>query len=254
MKIVVIGGSGLIGSKVVQRLTAEGHQVVSASPKSGVNSVTGEGLAEALKGAAVVVDVSNSPSFDAEPVMAFFQASTRNLVAASKAAGVGHFVALSVVGTDRLLSSGYFRAKMVQETMTKESSIPYTIVRATQFYEFVNSIVEFSTVGEAIRVAPILIQPMAAADVALAVGDAALGKPLNSTVEVAGPKAYLMADLVRLALGPRGAQREVVIDPKMGYFGSEASERTIVPEGNARLSALRYEDWLKQQQAAAAAR
>ncbi|MGC4053458.1 MAG: SDR family oxidoreductase [Paludibaculum sp.] len=254
MKIVVIGGSGLIGSKVVQRLTAEGHQVVSASPRSGVNSVTGEGLADALKGASVLVDVSNSPSFDPEPVMEFFQSSTRNLVAAAKSAGVGHFVALSVVGTDRLLTSGYFRAKMVQETMIKESSIPYSIVRATQFYEFVNAIVGFSTVGESIRVAPILIQPMAAADVSLAVGDVALGKPLNGMVEIGGPKAYQMADLVRVALGPSANQREIVIDPKMGYFGAEASERSIVPDAGARLSTKRYEDWLTQQQAAAAAR
>ncbi|MGJ5819346.1 SDR family oxidoreductase [Paludibaculum fermentans] len=254
MKIVVIGGSGLIGSKVVSRLKAEGHEVVAASPKSGVNSVTGEGLAQALEGASVMVDVSNSASFDPEPVMAFFRASTTNLIAAAKAAGVGHYVALSVVGTDRLLSSGYFRAKMVQETMIKASSIPYSIVRATQFFEFANSILEFSTVGDSIRVAPILIQPMAAADVSQAVGDVALGMPLNGMVEVGGPRAFPMAELVRITLNHRHETREIVIDPKMGYFGAEASERSIVPDGGARLSAMSYEDWLSQQQAVAAAR
>src|SRR5262245_53446149 len=197
MKIVVIGGSGLIGKKVVRNLRQQGHEAVAASPSSGVNAVTGEGLAQALAGAQVVVDVANSPSFEDKAVLAFFEASSCNLVAAEKAAGVGHHVALSVVGTDRLLASGYFRAKMAQENLIKASPVPYTIVRATQFFEFVGSIVQAATDGQTVRVSPVLMQPIASEDVAAAVADVAVQAPLNGTIEVAGPEPIPMDDLVR---------------------------------------------------------
>jgi uncharacterized protein YbjT (DUF2867 family) len=247
MKIVIIGGTGLIGSKVVTRLRGQGHQVVPASPASGVNTLTGEGLAEALEGAAVVVDVSNSPSFEDAAVLKFFQTSTGNLLEAEAAAGVGHHVALSVVGTDRLLASGYFRAKMAQETLIRESSIPYTIVRATQFYEFLGSIADAATDGRTVRLPPVLIQPMAADDVATAVGRAAVGSPVNGIVEVAGPQQFRMDELIRRSLGARHDPREVVADPHARYWGIEGvGERALVPNEEASLAETRFEDWLGQ--------
>ena len=218
MKIVVIGGTGLIGSKLVKKLREQGHEAVAASPNSGVNTLTGEGLAEALRGASVVVDVSNSPSFEDAAVLKFFETSTRNLLAAEAAAGVGHHVALSVVGTERLSESGYFRAKIAQEKLIKESAIPYSIVHATQFFEFVKSIADAATDGNTVRLAPVLIQPMAADDVASAVGKIAVGTPLNGTVEVAGPEQFRLDELIRRGLartqrsarGDRGPERALL--------------------------------------------
>lgn len=245
-KIVVIGGSGLIGSKLVTKLGEHGHQAVAASPKSGVNTLTGEGLAEVLKGASVVVDVSNSPSFEEEAVMEFFTTSTRNLLTYEAAAGVGHHVALSVVGTERLLESGYFRAKIAQENLIKASSIPYSIVRATQFFEFVKGIADLSTDGNKVRLPSALIQPMAADDVAGAVGRIAVGPPLNGTVEVGGPEQFRLDELVRRDLVARKDPREVVADPHARYYGIKVSERTLVPDNNARLGEIRFETWLTQ--------
>jgi uncharacterized protein YbjT (DUF2867 family) len=246
MKIVVIGGSGLIGSKLVTKLGARGHQAVAASPNTGVNAVTGEGLAEVLEGASVVVDVSNSPSWEDAAVMKFFETSTRNLLAHEAAAGVGHHVALSVVGTDRLLESGYFRAKLAQENLIKASSIPYSIVRATQFFEFVKGIADFSTNGDKVLLPPALIQPMAADDVAGAVGQVAMGAPVNGTVEVGGPEQFRLYELVRRYLAAREDPREVIADPHARYYGVELSERTLVPGDDARLGETRFEDWLSR--------
>jgi uncharacterized protein YbjT (DUF2867 family) len=246
MKIVVIGGSGLIGSKLVNKLRERGQEAVPASPASGVNTLTGEGLAEALEGAAVVVDVSNSPSFEDTAVLRFFQTSTGNLLAAEAAAGVGHHVALSVVGTDRLSDSGYFRAKIAQEKLITESSIPYSIVHATQFFEFINSITDAATDGNTVRLAPVLIQPMAAEDVASAVADVALGPPLNGIVEVAGPQQFRLDELVRTTLHERHDSRDVVTDPHAPYFGAELHERTLVPAADARLAETRFDHWLNQ--------
>ncbi len=244
MKIVVIGGSGLIESKLVTKLSEQGHDAVAASPKSGVNTVTGEGLAEVLEGASVVVDVSNSPSFEEAAVMEFFRTSTRNLLTYEAAAGVGHHVALSVVGTERLAESAYFRAKIAQEKLIKESSIPYSIVQATQFFEFGMSIADAATDGKRVRLAPVFIQPMAADDVASAVGRIAVGAPLNGTVEVAGPERFRLDELIRKGLSARNDPREVVADPHARYFGAELSERTLVPNDDARLAETRFEDWL----------
>lgn len=246
MKIVVIGGSGLIGSKLVRKLREQGHEAVAASPNSGVNTVTGEGLAEVLKGASVVVDVSNAPSWEDKAVMEFFTTSTRNLLTYEAAAGVGHHVALSVVGTERLLESGYFRAKIAQENLIKASSIPYSIVRATQFFEFVKGIADLSTDGNKVRLPPALIQPMAANDVAGAVGRIAVGPPVNGTVEVGGPEQFRLDELVRRDLAARKDPREVVADPHARYYGIEVSERTLVPDNNARLGETRFETWLTQ--------
>ena len=223
MKIVVIGGSGLIGSKLVPKLAALGHDAVPASPRSGVNTLTGVGLAEVLEGAAVVVDVTNAPSWEDSAVMEFFQTSTRNLLTYATVAGVGHLVALSVVGTGRLLASGYFRAKFAQEALIKEASIPYSIVQATQFFEFVKSIGDFSTDGNVIRMPPVLIQPMSADDVATAVGRVAAGPPLNGTLEIAGPKPFQLDELIRVSLRASNDPREVVADPRSGLLrcGSE---------------------------------
>jgi len=253
MKIVVIGGSGLIGSRLVTKLRGHGHEAIAASPNSGVNSVTGEGLAEALKGASVVVDVSNSPSWEDAAVMKFFETSTRNLLSAEKAAGVRHHVALSVVGTDRMLTSGYFRAKMAQENLIKGSSTPYSIVRATQFYEFVKGIADFSTQGNTVRLPSALIQPMAADDVASAVGKVAMGAPVNGTVEVGGPEKFRLDELVRQGLAAWNDPREVVADPHASYYGVEVSESTLIPDDGAQLSQTRFADWLKQPGAKAAA-
>lgn len=244
MKLVVIGGTGLIGSKLVAKLAAKGHEAVAASPRSGVDAVTGEGLAEALRGASVVIDVSNSPSFADGPVMEFFTTSTSNLLRYEAAAGVTHHVALSVVGSERLIASGYFRAKISQEKLVAESVIPYTIVRATQFFEFVKAISDFSTVDGRVRLAPALIQPIAAEDVAAAVERVAVGAPLNSTVEVAGPEKFRLDELIREALSARHDPREVVADPHALYYGAALSEKTLVPGDDARLGEIRFKEWL----------
>jgi uncharacterized protein YbjT (DUF2867 family) len=246
MKIVVIGGSGLIGSKLVTKLRAHGHEAVPASPASGVNTLTGEGLAEALDGAAVVVDVSNSPSFEDTAVLEFFDTSTRNLLAAEATAGVGHHVALSVVGTERLSDSGYFRAKITQETLIKSSSIPYSIVHATQFFEFVTSVADAATDGDTVRLAHVLIQPIAANDVATAVGRISVGSPVNGITEVAGPEQFRLDELIRQGLAARNDSREVVADPHARYFGAELSERTLLPSDDAILAETRFSDWLSQ--------
>jgi len=255
MKIVVIGGTGLIGSKLVSKLREHGHEAVPASPNSGVNTLTGEGLAEVLKGASVVVDVSNSPSFEETEAMKFFTTATNNLIQYEKAAGVRHHVALSVVGTDRLAEKkpsdaektirGYFRAKLMQEKLIAESSIPYSIVHATQFFEFVKSIADASTAGTTVRVAPVLIQPMAADDVASAVGRVAVGPAINGIVEVGGPQQFRLDEFVRQGLSARNDSRTVVADPAAGYFGIEVDERALVPGDNARLGEIRFDTWLK---------
>ena len=253
MKIVVIGGTGLIGSKLVTQLRGQGHEAVAASPNSGVNSITGEGLAEALKGAAAVVDVTNSPSWEDAAVMKFFETSTRNLLTYGAAAGVKHHVALSVVGTERLLASGFFRAKMAQEKLIQDSSNPYTIIRATQFFEFVKSIVAFSTDGNKVRMPHSLIQPMSADDVASAVGRIAVGSPVNGIVEVGGPEKFGLDDLARKFLAAQKDPREVITDPQARYYGVEVSERALVPADNAQLGETRFETWLTQSAAKAAA-
>jgi uncharacterized protein YbjT (DUF2867 family) len=244
MQVVVIGGSGLIGSKLVTKLREQGREAVAASPKSGVNTLTGEGLAEALKGASVVVDVSNSPSWEDSAVMKFFETSTRNLLASEVAAGVRHHVALSVVGSERMLESGYFRAKIAQENLIKDSSIPYSIVRATQFFEFVKGIADISTDGDKVRLPHVLFQPMAADDVASAVGKVAIGSPVNGTVEVGGPEKFRLDELVRRGLAAWKDPREVVADPHARYYGIEVKERTLVPGDDARLGETRFETWL----------
>jgi len=246
MRIVVIGGSGLIGSKLVQQLREQGHDAIAASPRSGVNTITGEGLAEALKGAAVVVDVSNAPSWEDEAVMNFFETSTRHLLKQETAAGVGHHVALSVVGTERLLESGYFRAKIAQENLIKASSIPYSIVRATQFYEFVKGIADFSTKGNEVHLPTALIQPMAADDVATAVARVATAAPLNGIVEVGGPEQFRLDELIRRDLAALKDPRKVIVDPQATYYGVKVSERALVPEGSARLGEKRFDEWLAQ--------
>ena len=233
MKIVVIGGTGLIGSRLVNNLRAHGHEAVAASPQSGVNSVTGDGLADALKGASVVIDVTNSPSWEDTEVLKFFETSTRNLLAYEAAEGVGHHIALSVVGTERLLESGFFRAKLAQENLIKASKNPYTIVRATQFFEFVKQIVDYSTEGNIVRMPPALIQPMAADDVASAVARIATNPPVNGTVEIGGPEQFRLDELARrfLAARPDSADpREVISDPHGRYYGIEVSERALVPD------------------------
>ena len=246
MKIVVIGGTGLIGSKVVSRLAEQGHEAVAAAPTTGVNTLTGEGLAAVLKGAQVIVDVSNSPSFEERAVMDFFTTSTNNLLKHGVAAGVGHLAALSVVGTDRLSESPYFRAKIVQEKLIKESSLPYSIIHAPQFFEFVKGIADFSTQGNQVHVAPVLIQPMAADDVAKAVARVSVGTPVNGIIEVAGPEKFRLDELVRRCLSALGDSREVVADPHALYSGARLSERTLVPEDDAKLGEIRFEDWLAQ--------
>ena len=246
MKIVVIGGSGLIGSKLVTKFREHGHDPVAASPNSGVNTLTGEGLAEVLKGASVVVDVSNSPSFEDAAVLEFFRTSTGNLLADEAAAGVGHHVALSIVGNDRLPDSGYMRAKVAQEKLIRESSIPYSIVRATQFFEFVNRIADEATDGNTVRLPPVRFQPMAADDVASAVGRVAMGPPLNGIVEIAGPEQFRFDELIRQGLSARKDPREVIADPHARYFGTELSERSLVPGANALLGETRFEDWLSR--------
>jgi uncharacterized protein YbjT (DUF2867 family) len=246
MRIVVIGGTGLIGSKLVAKLAGHGHQAVPASPNIGVDTLTGEGLADAVAGADVVVDVSNSPSFEDAAVLEFFETSTRNILDAEEAAGVGRHVALSVVGTERLAESGYIRAKIAQEKLIQGSSIPYSIVHATQFFEFATRIADEATDGDTVRVPPVLIQPMAADDVAAAVCEVALAAPLNGTIEIGGPESLLFEDFVREGLRAAGDRRNVIADPRAQYFGARLSERTLVPGEGARLSATRYDDWLSQ--------
>jgi len=246
MKIVIIGGTGLIGSKVVTRLREHGHQAVPASPDTGVNTLTGEGLAQVLTGAAVVVDVSNSPSFEDAAVLKFFETSTTNLLAAEARAGVGHHVALSVVGCDRVPESGYLRAKVAQEKLIKNSRIPYSIVRATQFFEFFKRIADEATDGKRVRIPPVLFQPIAAADVANAVAKVAEGAPLNGVVEVEGPQQFRFDEFIRLGLSARHDDREVVADPHARYFGSELGERMLVPAADAKLGEIRFKDWLGQ--------
>ena len=244
MKIVVIGGTGLIGSKVVTNLTAQGHDAVPASPGTGVNTLTGEGLSEALASAAVVVDVSNSPSFEDAAVLEFFEASTHNILDAEAAAGVGHHVALSVVGTERLAESGYMRAKIAQEKLIKNSSIPYTIVHATQFFEFAVRMADEASDGDTVRVPPVLIQPIAADDVAAALCNVALAASVNTTIEIAGPEALRFEDFVRERLRSVGDQRVVIADPQARYFGARLSERALLPGDDAQLGPTRFDDWL----------
>jgi len=244
MKVVVIGGTGLIGSKLVARLAEHGHEAVPASPNTGVDILTGGGLAEVLDGAAVVVDVSNSPSFADDAVLEFFRTATTNLLAYSAKAGVDHYVALSVVGTDRLAESGYFRAKIAQERLIRESGRPYSIVHATQFFEFVKGIADLSTVGGEVRLPPVLFQPMAADDVAAAVGRVAVGEPVNGIREIGGPAAFRIDELVRKALAAAGDPRTVVTDEQAGYFGARVSERTLVPGPDAWLGETSYDEWL----------
>jgi uncharacterized protein YbjT (DUF2867 family) len=247
MKIVVIGGSGLIGSKLVSKLSEHGHAAVGADLKTGVNTVTGEGLGEVLDGAAVVVDVSNAPAWEDAAVMEFFKTSTGNLLAAEAAAGVAHHVALSVVGTERLQESGYFRAKLAQEKLIAESSIPYSIVHATQFYEFMKRIAADATDGNTVRLPPALIQPMAADDAAGAVGRVSVGAPVNGIVEVAGPEQFRLDELIRGVLTTQNDPRQVVTDPHARYFGVNPSERALLPGADARLAETRFSDWLERQ-------
>jgi len=246
MKIVVVGGTGLIGSKLVKKLREQGHEAVAASPNTGFNSVTREGVAAALKGASAVVDVTNSPSWEDAAVLKFFETSTRNLLEAEAAAGVVHHVALSVVGTERLLESGFFRAKLAQENVIKASSIPYTIIRATQFFEFVKPIADFSTAGNLVHLPPALFQPMAADDVASAVAKIATSAPVKGIVEIAGPEKFRLDELARRDLAARKDPRQVISDPNSTYYGIQVSERSLVPEDNAQLGKTRFEDWLKQ--------
>lgn len=247
MKIVVIGGTGLIGSKTVERLRKKGHDVLAASPNSGVNTVTGEGVAAALAGAQVVVDLANSPSFEEKAALEFFAASGRNLLAAEAAAGVRHHVALSVVGTDRLQGMGYFRGKLLQEKLIKESGIPYTIVHATQFFEFTAAIANTGAVGDTIHMSPAYFQPMAADDVADAMADIALATPLNGTTEIAGPERVRMNELVGRFLKATNDPRKVVADPGALYYGQVAiDDRTLVPGESARIGAVHFDDWLSR--------
>jgi len=246
MTIVIIGGSGLIGTKLVKNLRQHGHEVVAASPSSGVNTLTGEGLKQALTGAQVVVDVANSPSFEDKAVLEFFETSGRNLLPAEAAAGVGHHIALSVVGTDRLLASGYFRAKMAQENLIKASPVPYTIVRATQFFEFVSSIAQSATDGQSVRLPPAMMQPIVSDDVAAALAGIAVEQPLNGTIELAGPEPIRMDELVRRFLSANRDARTVTTDVHALYFGTELNDQSLTPGDNPRLGPTRFEDWLSR--------
>ncbi|RKR91294.1 uncharacterized protein YbjT (DUF2867 family) [Micromonospora pisi] len=245
MKIVVIGGSGLIGTRLVSNLRAQGHEAVPASPSSGVNSLTGEGLAEAFDGAEVVVDVANSPSFEDTAVLEFFRTSTRNLLAAGAAAGVGHHVALSIVGADGLPDSGYLRAKVAQEELIKAGTVPYTIVRATQFFEFIGAIAESSVDGDTIRLTSALVQPIAAADVSAALTDVAVAAPVNGTVEIAGPEPLHLDAIARQVLAAKGDNRRVTTDPNARYFGTLIEDGSLTPAGeHPRLGPTHFEEWL----------
>ena len=244
MKIVVIGGTGLIGSKVVEKLKGKGHEAIAAAPNTGVNTITGEGLAEALRNAGVVVDVANSPSFEDRAAMDFFQTAGKNLTAAEMAAGVKHHVALSVVGTERLQASGYFRAKLAQETKIKSSPIPYTLVRATQFFEFLRAIAQEGTEGNIVRLSHALFQPMAADDVATAVAKAALVPPVNGMVEIGGPETFHIDELAAKVLAYDKDPRKVVTDPEALYYGIKVDDRSLVPDANAELGATKFDWWL----------
>jgi uncharacterized protein YbjT (DUF2867 family) len=246
MKIVVIGGSGLIGSKLVEKLREAGHDPLPASPDTGVDTLSGEGLQEALEGAEVVVDVSNAPAWDDAAVMDFFQTSSRNILAAETAAGVGHHVALSVVGTDRLQESGYFRAKLAQEETAKAASVPSTILRATQFFEFIARIADSNTEGDTVHLPPVRVQPEAADDVAAALADVAESAPVNGIVELAGPEAFRFDELARRVLSARNDPRRVTADVHARYFGAKLDERSLTPGDNARIAPTRFEDWLSQ--------
>jgi uncharacterized protein YbjT (DUF2867 family) len=254
VKIVVIGGTGLIGSRLVANLTERGHQAVPASPRLGINTITGEGLAAALEGASVVVDVSNSPNFEYVTALTFFEQSTHNLLAAEAAARVGHHVALSVVGTQSLshggdpetTTAGYFRAKLTQEELIAASGIPYSIVHATQFFEFIKGIADVQTVGDVVRVPPVMFQPMAADDVASGVGRAAADHPVNGIVEICGPERFLFDEPVRRVLAAMGDQREVVADPDARYYGITVGDRTLVPADGATRGQISLDDWLRQ--------
>jgi uncharacterized protein YbjT (DUF2867 family) len=243
MKVVIIGGTGLIGSRLVRRLGADGHEAVPAAPSTGVNTFSGQGLPEALSGAAVTIDVSNSPSFEPTAVLDFFETSTRNILVAAKTAGVRHHVALSVVGTDRLLASGYFRAKLAQEKLIEAGPVPYSIVRATQFFEFLTGIADAATMDMTVRVSNALIQPIAADDVANEVARIAVGPPVNDVVEVAGPQRFALDELIRTGLAATGDARRVVSDPEARYFGAPLDERTLIPGSGALLASTRYDDW-----------
>jgi uncharacterized protein YbjT (DUF2867 family) len=244
IKIVVIGGSGLIGTKLVNDLRQRGHEVVAASPSTGVNTITGEGLADALDSAQIVVDVANAPSWEDKAVLEFFETSGHNLLAAEAAAGVKHHVALSVVGTDQLLASGYFRAKMAQEKLIKASQIPYTIVRATQFFEFVPSIAQLATEGANVRVPPVLMQPIVSDDVATALADVALGEPVNGMIEIAGPERIRQDELVRQFLSATGDSRKVITDANARYYGLKVNDQSLVPGQNPRLGSTHFAEWL----------
>lgn len=246
MKIVVIGGSGLIGSKVVDILQHQGHEAIAASPNSGVNTLTGEGLAEVLKGAEVVVDVANSPSFEDDPAMTFFQTSGRNLLAAEAEAGVGHHLALSVVGTERLQASGYFRAKLAQETLIQASPVPWTILRSTQFFQFVAGIAASGMIGEECHLSPALVQPVAADDVAAVLAELVLGRPVNAIIEIAGPDAVPLNRLVETYLNAREDPRRIVVDPAALYFGTRLDDHSLTPGEHPRLGTIRFDDWLRE--------
>jgi len=246
MKIVVIGGTGLIGTKLVNKLREQGHDVVAASPSKGINSVTGKGLAAALAGAQAVVDVTNSPSWEDQAVLEFFETSTRNLLAAESVAGVRHHVALSVVGTERLLASGFFRAKLAQEKLIQASPVPYTILRATQFFEFVGSIANSATDGQTVRLPSALIQPIVSEDVATALAGVAVAEPLNRMVELAGPDAIPLDELVRQFLKANRDPRTVITDEQAKYFGISLKHRSLVPDGNPRLGPTHFTDWLRR--------
>ena len=251
MKIVVIGGTGLIGSKLVDLLRKRGHEAIAAAPNTGVNTLTGEGLADALAGAAVVVDVANSPSFEDHAAMSFFQTSGRNLLAAEEDAGVQHHVALSVVGSQRVVDSGYLRAKAAQEDLIKASGIPYSILQSTQFFEFIERIAESALDGDVYRLSPALMQPIVADEVVAALAEIALGAPLNDTVEIGGPEAIPLDELGRVVLGPRLETRKVVADAHARYFGAELNDQSLVPGPEARLGSLKFGDWLRQSMAGA---